>query len=71
MSDTITVSLEAKVHADHLHAFIQHIRDFDVLHPGCHFEITAFGTDMPLSEAEAILKAIDPPLPFRQTMLKQ
>lgn len=32
------------------HAWLQHLRDFDVAHPGCHFEVAASSPDMTLAD---------------------
>jgi hypothetical protein len=37
-------------------AFIQHVRDFDVAHPGCHFEIGLESPDVSLAEAVEMLR---------------
>jgi hypothetical protein len=37
-------------------AFIQHVRDFDVAHPGCHFEIGLESPDLSLVEAIEMLR---------------
>jgi hypothetical protein len=44
-------------------AFVQHIRDFDVAHPGCHFEIGLEAPNVSLAEAVEILR-LDPGLAF-------
>ena len=67
-----TVEFTAKVPAELIREFIQYVRDFDTTHPECEFKIMAFdySSDMTLSEAEAILQSIDPPIPIRESGLK-
>jgi hypothetical protein len=52
----------ADVH-DHLAKdWLQHLRDFDTAHPGCHFEVMLDGSDTPLAEmVEVLLHAIGEP----------
>jgi hypothetical protein len=51
--------------------FLQHIRDFDVAHEGCHFQIFFSSPDVSLEECQAIFRRIDPPFPYITSMLKQ
>jgi len=45
------------------HAWLQHLRDFDTLHPGCHFEIML--EDSGLTMREMIDKiTLDPEMNF-------
>jgi hypothetical protein len=44
-------------------AWLQHLRDFDVAHPGCHFEVGIEPPDVSLAEALRLL-AVDPALNF-------
>jgi len=46
-----------------LQAFLQHVRDFDVAHPGCHFAISVDAEEM---ATEEMIKALQltPPFPF-------
>ena len=46
-------------------AWLQHLRDFDTAHPGCHFEVFANAPGMPTRDMLAALD-IDPPLPVRK-----
>jgi hypothetical protein len=47
-------------------AFLQHVRDFDTAHPGCHFTIRG-QTEMSTDVMVELLK-IDPPLPFQKVI---
>jgi hypothetical protein len=44
-------------------AFLQYVRDFDVAHPGCHFEIGLESPDVSLAEAVEIIR-VEPGLTF-------
>jgi hypothetical protein len=44
-------------------AWFQHIRDFDVAHPGCHFEIMEDVPDLTLEQMMERVK-LDPELTF-------
>lgn len=44
-------------------AFVEHIRDFDVANPGCHFEIGVEAPHVSLVEVVELLR-IDPGLTF-------
>jgi len=48
--------------------WLQHLRDFDMMHPGCHFEVAA---DMPdMSVAEMVEKIrVEPGLTFEKFFL--
>jgi hypothetical protein len=37
-------------------AWLQHLRDFDAAHPGCHFEVTADCPDLTLTEVVDLLR---------------
>jgi hypothetical protein len=46
-------------------AWLQHLRDFDIAHPGCHFEV--FGDTPDLSAAEVVeMLTISPGLTFSE-----
>jgi hypothetical protein len=61
----MNVFIRAQLPTDTVQAFLQHIRDFDVSHPGCHFEIGADAVDLPLSEIVEMLR-LEPALTFTQ-----
>lgn len=42
-------------------AWLQHMRDFDATHPGCHFQVVAEANDMSTEQMLASL-VLDPPL---------
>ena len=44
-------------------AWLQHLRDFDTSHPGCHFEVAVDSPDISLAEALLALH-LDPALTF-------
>jgi hypothetical protein len=46
-------------------AWLQYLRDFDLAHPGCHFEVITDAPDMSLGEVVAVLK-VAPEIPIRE-----
>jgi hypothetical protein len=44
-------------------AWLQHLRDFDVGHPGCHFEVGLEAPDLTIAEAIEMAR-LDPALTF-------
>jgi hypothetical protein len=63
-SDRVKVFTVAHLPPDLARAFVQYVRNFDVEHPGCHFEIGAdCPTDLSLSEMVEMC-VIDPALSF-------
>ena len=44
-------------------AWLQHLRDFDTAHPGCHFEVVADAPEMSTGEIIKTLKDISPKFP--------
>lgn len=65
MFQTCTVTINAILPRDKLllEQFLQHIRDFDANHPGCHFSNIA-STNLPVVEMEEALSKITPPFQF-------
>lgn len=43
--------------------WLQHLRDFDIAHPGCHFEVMADTPDMTLAQAVEMVR-VNPELTF-------
>jgi hypothetical protein len=50
--------------------WFQHLRDFDMAHPGCHFEVCADAPDKPLSEIIEMMQ-INPGLDFAAVFERQ
>jgi hypothetical protein len=46
-------------------AWLQHLRDFDTAHPGCHFEVAADALDLTLAEIIEEIR-VTPGLTFQQ-----
>jgi hypothetical protein len=47
-------------------AWLQHLRDFDTAHPGCHFEVMIDGSEgLPFAEMIERIK-VEPALTFQQ-----
>ena len=49
------------------HAWLQHLRDFDAAHPGCHFEVLQDAPDLTVAEIIEQVR-LDPALTFTQIM---
>jgi hypothetical protein len=62
----LTVFIVANVPPELLKEFMQHVRNFDAAHPGCHFKIVANAPDMPMSAMIETLR-LDPELASLQT----
>jgi hypothetical protein len=71
MPETFTVTINAILPHEKrlLELFLQHIRDFDVIHPGCHFSIVA-STNLSVGEMEEALARVQPPFRHRVTLRK-
>ena len=63
MMAQMKVFIIAHVPEELLQSWLQHVRDFDVAHAGCHFEIVADCPDMSLKDMLLHL-SIDPSLTF-------
>jgi hypothetical protein len=50
--------------------WLQHLRDFDAAHPGCHFSLVADAPELSLSEVEAVID-IDPPFAQRLVLKRK
>lgn len=59
------VFLVAHLPPDLERAWLQHVRDFDVAHPGCHFEIAADAPELSLREMVEMLR-VEPELTFQE-----
>lgn len=55
----------AHVPDDLAKAWLQHLRDFDLAHPGCHFEVLADTMHIPLEVMVEMLK-INPGFSFQR-----
>lgn len=60
---TIKLFTVASVPEDLGNAWLQHLRDFDTAHSGCHFEVMVEGPDRPLPEIVEML-TVNPALKF-------
>ncbi len=49
-------------------AWLQHLRDFDVANPGCHFNIVASASDFSTEAIVEVLDGIEPPLPMKKVI---
>lgn len=62
---TVKVFTIAHVPEELHHAWLQHVRDFDTAHPGCHFELAADAPNTSLAEMIETLR-VTPGLTFTQ-----
>lgn len=60
----------ANVPDDLAQAWLQHLRDFDVAHPGCHFEVMADALDLTLAQAVELVR-VNPDLTFQQIFTRE
>jgi len=56
MSAKLTMFIIGQVPEELGSAWLQHLRDFDVAHPGCHFSIVAEAPEMTMSEIVDMLR---------------
>jgi hypothetical protein len=57
------IFIRADVPIELLQQWLQHVRDFDTAHPGCHFEVLYDGPNEPVAEMLERIK-VDPALSF-------
>lgn len=60
---TVKIFTVAHVPADLSKAWLQHLRDFDAAHPGCHFEVGIDGPETSITEMVERLQ-VEPKLSF-------
>ena len=61
--EKLTVFTRAHVPGELGAAWLQHLRDFDTAHPGCHFEVMVDGMNTPMAEMVEMLR-VTPELSF-------
>lgn len=64
---TIKVFTVAHVPPELQQKWLQHLRDFDVAHPGCHFEVLIDAPEMSLSEMVERMQ-VEPKLTFTKIL---
>jgi hypothetical protein len=62
---TVKVFTIAALPEELVQTWLQHLRDFDQAHPGCHFEVAADAPHMSLPEMVAAVR-IEPELSFSE-----
>jgi hypothetical protein len=62
---TVQIFTVAEVPDDLAGAWLQHLRDFDTAHPGCHFTVAADAPSLSLKEMVAAIQ-INPGLTFSE-----
>lgn len=50
--------------------WLQHLRDFDVTHRGCHFEVFADAPHLTLSEIVELVR-VNPGLPVQEILMRK
>jgi len=65
-----TMFTRARVPPDLENAWLQHLRDFDVANPGCHFEVIADAPEVTLTEMIEMLR-INPGLSVTQIVERE
>jgi len=63
----VVILTRAKVPAELARAWLQHLRNFDTAHSGCHFEVLADAGDLPLGTVVEMVR-LNPALTFTQVM---
>jgi len=69
MAGKVKIHTIADVPVDVADAWLQHLRDFDTAHPGCHFQVFALAPEMTIEEVRHMMD-IDPPLPVKNIYRK-
>jgi hypothetical protein len=64
------VFIRATVPDQLLKEWVQHLRDFDIAHEGCHFEIMIDGPDMPIMRMIETLQ-VNPGFKFADLWLRK
>jgi hypothetical protein len=67
---TVKVFTIAHVPEELRQAWLQHLRDFDTAHPGCHFEVGVEAPDLTLAEMIEELRVM-PELTFREIFMRK
>lgn len=67
---TVKIFTTAHLPPDLVNAWLQHLRDFDTAHPGCHFEVAVEAPEMPLAAMVEALR-LDPELTFSELIARK
>jgi hypothetical protein len=62
---TVKIFTVAHVPDELQNAWLQHLRDFDTAHPGCHFEVGIDAPDEPMADLLDRIR-VEPELSFTQ-----
>ena len=60
----------ADVRNELVNDWLQHLRDFDAAHPGCHFEVLAEAPEMSLMQMIEVLR-VNPDLPITEVFKRK
>jgi hypothetical protein len=63
MSERVAIYLKGEMPDDLAQAWLQHLRDFDTAHPGCHFEVVADAPGWSMADFVAVAR-VNPGMPF-------
>ena len=55
---------QAEIPSELEQAWLQHLRDFDAAHPGCHFQVLMDSPEQSIEEMEAKFRAVRPTFRF-------
>lgn len=64
---TVKLWTVAQLPEELVQTWLQHLRDFDQAHPGCHFDVAADAPDLTLAEMLEAVR-VDPALTFTQVI---
>jgi hypothetical protein len=67
---TVKVFTIAHLPEEFVQPWLQHLRDFDTAHPGCHFEVAHDAPDMSLQEMMQRL-TVSPELTFTEIFMRR
>lgn len=69
MTSKVKIHIIGDVPVEIADEWMQHMRDFDIAHPGCHFQVFALAPEMTIEEVRRMMN-VDPPLPFKDIYRK-
>lgn len=59
----ISITSRASVPIELANAWLQHLRNFDAAHPGCHFQVWMASPDETTIDEVLKMLTVDPPIP--------
>jgi hypothetical protein len=64
---TVKIFTTAHIPEELAQEWLQHLRDFDTAHPGCHFEVAVDAPQMTLAQMVEVVR-VEPSLDFQQVI---